>query len=300
MTDIASPDEASIRDGDEAVSELLTQVGVRVRKAREIKGIPRRVLSEMSGVSPRYLAQLEAGEGNISIGLLKRVALALDHKIEWLVSEDGQLASEAQRVAELFRSADRATQEATLRALSPATSRNARAHRVCLLGLRGAGKSTLGRLTSEALGVEFLELNREIELYAGMPIGDIIALYGQEGYRKLETQALDKVVDKHNRVILAVAGGIVSEAGTYHNLLSRFHTIWLKAAPREHMERVRAQGDERPMEGNPEAMSQLKAILNSREALYERASAHLDTTGQTRDITLRHLITMINDNRFLG
>lgn len=291
-------DEKSVTDL--AVSDLLSQVGDRVRKARERKGIPRRVLSEMSGVSPRYLAQLEAGDGNISIGLLKRVAIALDHRIEWLVGEEDPWNSEALRVADLYRSADRPAQEAALNALSPQTGTAQRESRICLIGLRGAGKSTLGRSAAAKLNVPFLELNNEIELHGGMPVPEIMALYGQEGYRTLETDALDRVVANYDRVILAAAGGVVAEPATFNKLLKNFHTIWLKAGPQEHMDRVRAQGDERPMAGNPEAMEQLKSILTSREALYERAHARLDTSGASEDASLTQLLSLIAEREFLG
>ncbi|MDF1736270.1 MAG: helix-turn-helix transcriptional regulator [Minwuia sp.] len=284
---------------DRAVADLMLQVGERVRKARERKGIPRRVLSEISGVSPRYLAQLESGAGNISIGLLKRVALALDHRIEWLVGEDDPWSSEALRVADLFRSADRKTQEAVLRSLSPEPEASQRANRICLIGLRGAGKSTLGRMAGEALDLPFVELNREIEAHGGMEIAEIMGLYGPEGYRTLEAEALERIIATHDRMILAVAGGIVAEPRTYQTLLTRFHTIWLKAAPDEHMQRVRAQGDERPMAGNPEAMTQLRSLLTSREMLYDRAQARLDTSGQTRETSLKHLLALIAERGFL-
>ncbi|MEP3278887.1 MAG: helix-turn-helix transcriptional regulator [Stappiaceae bacterium] len=286
-------DASNAHQSDSAVSQLLLQVGERVRRARERKGIPRRVLSEMSGVSPRYLAQLEGGEGNISIGLLKRVAVALDHRIDWLVGEEDPWTSDALRVAELFRIADRQTRDTVLRALNPEPAEEQRSRRICLIGLRGAGKSTLGRMTGEKLGIPFVELNREIEEHAGMPVSDIMAFYGQEGYRKLEADALDRIVATHDQMILAVAGGIVAEPTTYHKLLARFHTIWVKATPEEHMDRVRAQGDERPMAGNPEAMEQLRSILASRETLYNRAQAQLDTSGASVGSSLKLLLRLI-------
>lgn len=285
---------------DDAGRALLQRVGERVRQIRERKGIPRRVLSGQSGVSPRYLAQLESGEGNISIGLLERVAAALDHRIEWLVGVEDPWTSDVLRVAELFRTADAGTRQIVMDMLSGAGCAGDRAGRVCLIGLRGAGKSTLGRLASEKLEVPFVELNREIEDQAGMPVGEIIAFYGQEGYRRLEADALERVVAAHQRLILAVAGGIVSEPATYSTLLSRFHTIWLKASPVEHMQRVRAQGDERPMAGNPEAMEQLKSILTSREVLYDRALASIDTSGATVQESLAALVSVVLERNFLS
>lgn len=282
-----------------SVNSLITRVGERVRKARELKGIPRRVLSEISGVSPRYLAQLEAGEGNISIGLLQRVAVALDHRIERLLGEDDPWVSEAGRVAELFRVASPDTQNAVLGLLNPESLETKRAHRICLVGLRGAGKSTLGALAGKALGIPFVELNREIEEHSGMPVDEVLALYGQEGYRRLEAEAINRIICTHDTMILAVAGGIVAEPDTYNTLLSHFHTIWVKTSPDEHMSRVRAQGDERPMAGNPEAMEQLKSILTTRESLYARALAQLNTSGQTVDTSLAQLLDLIESRGFL-
>lgn len=282
------------------VSALIQRVGERVRRARERKGIPRRVLSDMSGVSPRYLAQLEAGEGNISIGLLQRVAIALDHRIEWLVGEEDPWNSDALRVADMFRASSANVQQSILRKLNPEPEETLRAHRICLIGLRGAGKSTLGSLVGQALNIPFVELNAEIEEQSGMPVDEVMALYGQEGYRKLEAQAISRIIATHDTMILAVAGGIVAEPETYNTLLSHFHTIWLKTTPGEHMARVRAQGDERPMAGNPEAMEQLKSILTSREALYTRAQAQLDTSGQSVEASLAQLMALIEDRKFLG
>lgn len=281
------------------VSDLIGRVGERVRKARERKGIPRRVLSEMSGVSPRYLAQLEAGEGNISIGLLQRVAIALDHRIDWLMGEDDPWTSDALRVADLFRGANANVQQAVLRTLNPEPAEAKRARRLCLIGLRGAGKSTLGALAGQALDLPFVELNNEIEEQSGMPVNEVIALYGQEGYRRLEAQAISRVIATHDDLILAVAGGIVAEPDTYNMLLGHFHTIWLRTTPDEHMARVRNQGDERPMAGNAEAMDQLRSILTSREALYGKALAQLDTSGQSVDASLAQLLALIRDRQLL-
>lgn len=285
---------------EEAVQTLISRVGDRVRKARELKGIPRRVLSETSGVSPRYLAQLESGAGNISIGLLERVAIALDHRIEWFVSEEDPWTSDVVKMASLLHAADQEVQQAVMQLLNPSAPGEQRSNRICLLGLRGAGKSTLGKLAGAELGVPFLELNREIEDHAGMPIAEVLALYGQEGYRTLEAQALQRVVATHGTVILAVAGGIVAEPMTYNALLNEFHTVWVQAQPEEHMARVAAQGDERPMAGNPEAMAQLRSLLDSRQALYDRAKAKLDTSGKTLDATLAELLELIEKQQFLS
>jgi XRE family aerobic/anaerobic benzoate catabolism transcriptional regulator len=284
---------------DLSVAELQHQVGLRVRSARERRGLSRRILSEMSGVSPRYLAQLEGGAGNISIGLLQRVAVALDHRIDWLIGPEDPWTSEVLRVAELFRGADRPTQQEVLNLLSRSSGLGDRAQRICLVGLRGAGKSTLGRAVGARLDLPFVELNREIETVGGMPLDEIMALYGQEGYRKLEADALDRVIATHDRMILAVAGGIVAEPETFVRLLSRFHTVWVKASAQEHMDRVRAQGDERPMAGNPEAMAQLRSILDSREALYARADAQLNTSGRSVEMSIMDLTDLIAERGYL-
>jgi len=286
--------------GEAAARALILRVGERVRKARELKGIPRRVLSDISGVSPRYLALLEAGEGNISIGLLQRVAEALDHRIEWLVGEDDPWTSDALRVADLYRRAPADLRAKVLELLAPQPGAAARRHRIALIGLRGAGKSTLGAMAGKALGLPFVELNREIEDQAGMPINEVMAFYGQEGYRRLEAQALGRIHATHDAMILAVAGGIVAEPETFKTLLAHFHTIWIRATPAEHMARVRGQGDMRPMAGNPEAMDQLKFILTSRETLYDQAQAKLETSGRTPEQSLADLLATIAERGFLA
>ena len=280
---------------DAAILALQSRVGDRVRSARNLRRMSRRVLSEVSGVSPRYLAQLEGGEGNISIGLLFRVAEALGVSMETLVSPS-DLPAEARRMGEAFASADVQTQDRVRGLLSGATSK---AGRVCLIGLRGAGKSTLGAAAAKTLDAPFIELNRAIEAAGGMPIGEIMDLYGPEGYRQLEADALDKIVAEQDRAIVAVAGGIVADAQTFDRLLDRFHTVWVKASPEEHMARVRAQGDTRPMDGNPQAMAQLRLILTSRETDYARADAVVETSGQGVEASLARLLSVIERNRFI-
>lgn len=289
-----------VRAVDASAEELIARVGERVRRARETRGIPRRVLSEMSGVSPRYLAQLESGEGNISIGLLQRVAVALEQRIEDFIAKAEAQIDEGARVATLFHNATPEVQSAVLRLLGDTQAQSERASRICLIGLRGAGKSTLGLAIGARLGLPFVELNREIEDRSGMPVDEVMALYGQEGYRKLEAQALDHVIATHDRLILAVAGGIVGEPETYGRLLRCFHTIWVRTSPNEHMARVRAQGDTRPMAGNPEAMEQLRSILTGREALYRQAGAQLDTSGKTVAASVDELAALIAEQNFLS
>lgn len=293
MTEAPRPRRLS---GD-AIDPLLGHVGRVVRTARTARGMPRRVLSEASGISPRYLAQLESGQGNISIALLQRVARALDLRLVDLLGDPQSRAE--QQLLGLFRRADQATRLAVLHRLEVAAEVPDRAHRICLIGLRGAGKSTLGRRAGEALGLPFVELNEDIETQGGMPVAEIMALYGAEGYRQLEAEAVRRVAARNDRLILAVAGGIVSAPETYATLLARYHTIWLKAAPEEHMARVRAQGDIRPMEGQPRAMDQLRALLEARAPDYARADAQLDTSGKTEEQSLQAVLKLIRSKGFL-
>ena len=264
----------------DAVHALLILVGTRVKHLRQGAGYSRRELSELSGVSNRYLAQLEAGDGNISIGLLHQIAMALETSIDALVSQDREQDAESAHVAALYRMADKAARASVMQVLDPSTAREAKADRICLIGLRGAGKSTLGALIASDLAVPFIELNKEIESQIGAPVGEIIALYGEEGYRQIEADTLEKITREHRRVVLAVAGGIVSSARAFDSVLQNFHTIWIRAQPADHMERVRAQGDLRPMAGNPQAMEQLRQILRAREEHYAKAAYQLDTSGK--------------------
>ena len=267
-------------------TEIMERLATRVRAARAALGLSRRALSERSGVSPRYLAQIEAGEGNISVILLDRVAAALDVRIEALVSATDPVDAEAARVMQLYQAAQ-----------NPAILR---AQRVCLVGLRGAGKSTLGAQAAEKLKIPFIELNDLIEAQSGMPTSEVMALYGQDGYRAIEAQALDEIVASHNKLILAVSGGIVGAPATYAQVLERFHTIWIRTSPAEHMARVRAQGDLRPMEGNPAAMDQLKALLEARAPEYERAFAQVDTTTRPVQSSVNDLLAIIAKHRLLN
>ena len=265
----------------EQAHSLIQLVGAQVRSARTGVGFSRRELAERSGVSMRYLAQLEGGEGNISIGLLQQIASALDMPIEGLITQSTSPTAELRHVTALYQKADLATRARALQVLDPTRARASKAQRICLIGLRGAGKSTLGALLAADLGVPFIELNAKIEARIGVPIGEIIALYGEDGYRQIEAETLETIIASHQKLVLAVAGGIVSAAETFNRVLSDFHTVWVKAQPSEHMDRVRAQGDLRPMAGNPQAMEQLRQILKARERHYAKANYQLDTSGQT-------------------
>ncbi len=278
---------------------LIMRLATRVAELRKQRGLPRRVLSELSGVSPRYLAQLEAGEGNISVLLLQRVAEALDVRVETLLAAETPLDHDLQRVAALFQQAPQALQQQVRSMLAPQNPRLLRAGRICLIGLRGAGKSTLGEMAGTALGLPFVELNRIIEEAADMPLAEVMAFYGETGYRRLEADALEQINSRYDRVILAVAGGIVADEKTYAVLLERFHTVWIRTSPAEHMQRVRAQGDHRPMQGNPGAMAHLKELLEARSPLYALAEAEVNTANRVVRSSLNDLLAMIAKHRFL-
>lgn len=295
MSEIVSfSGQARDTDAAEAAARaFIMAVGTRVRRMRQSRGLSRRILSELSGVSQRYLAQLEGGDGNISIALLHRVAGALDCRVEWLVGTGQPAHSDAALFAALFAKATAQQRAQIMRLLNTAPVQAPSARRICLIGLRGAGKSTLGRLLGEALSLPFIELNQGIEEQGGMAVDEVMALYGQEGYRRLERRALEQVIETRDAVVLAAAGGIVSDQDTYRLLLEHFQTIWLKAMPHEHMSRVRAQGDERPMAGNSRAMEELNAILASREALYARADVTVDTSARSVDDILQELLDLV-------
>jgi XRE family aerobic/anaerobic benzoate catabolism transcriptional regulator len=273
---------------------FLVELGQRVRHMRALRGMSRKTLTKASGVSERYIAQLESGLGNVSITLLRRVATAIGRPVEDLVAEAD--TPDWASVRELLR---RATPEATARARavlaggSEPSEGARRSDRIALIGLRGAGKSTLGRLCAAQLGMPFIELNKEIEDKAGLSIAEVFALYGQEGYRRLEHNAFASIVARPGDMILATAGGIVAEPVTFELLLSTFFTIWIKSSPREHMSRVRNQGDLRPMANDRAAMAELETILSSREPLYARANAVIDTSGLSVQQSLERLLNVI-------
>ncbi|MEX0343375.1 MAG: helix-turn-helix transcriptional regulator [Rhizobiaceae bacterium] len=269
------------RSGEDQAERFVALVGQRVRQARQQKAISRRALSELSGVSQRYLAQLESGAGNISVALLYKISSALGYTPDRLLGPDDPWDPESADFLRLFRAAGADQRQKAMAILNPVGPAESRLARVCLIGLRGAGKTTLGKHLAQDLSVEFVELNHIIEEQSGMPIAEIMALYGEEGYRRLERQAVDSVIDSHDKVVLSVGGGIVSNAETFAGLLRHFHTCWLKARPEEHMNRVLKQGDRRPMAGNPQAMEDLKSILTSREALYAKADVMVDTSEQS-------------------
>ena len=236
----------------------LSLLGDRVRAWRNEQGVTRKALSAASGVSERYLAQLEAGEGNISVLLLRKVARAMGVSVESLVRE------------------------------------GERQHKpIALLGLRGAGKSTLGEKLAQALDVPFVVLDREVEKEAGAELGEVFAMYGQEGFRRFERRALERVLGQHDRAVIATGGSLVTDGGTYKLLRERCLCVWLKASPEEHMARVIAQGDMRPFKGSSAALDEIRQLLADRDRLYGRADFVLDTSGKTVRSSLSQLISLV-------
>jgi XRE family transcriptional regulator, aerobic/anaerobic benzoate catabolism transcriptional regulator len=273
----------------------LAELGARVRAWRARRGMTRKQLATDSGLSERFLADVEGGKGNVSINSLEAAARALNITILELL-QDGPRPALA-RVQALLGRLDDAQLDlayATLAANFGAGDERGREKRVALIGLRGAGKSTLGAQLAAQRGVPFVELDREIEREAGTSMNEILLLHGQAGYRRYERRALFRIAEDHaDGVVMTTGGSIVSERETFDLLQSRFYCVWLKASPEEHMSRVVAQGDMRPFDAtrgpSGEAMDDLRRILASREALYARADAVVDTASRTEKQSLKDL-----------
>ena len=276
----------------------LAKLGERVRTIRAQRGMTRKILARDSKVSERYLAQLELGQGNISINLLRQIAHALATPLadllqerdspvelkllnEFLVRLDAQ---QLQRVWELLF-----VEFGNLHA-------QGRRERIALIGLRGGGKSTLGPLLAKRIGIPFIKLSQEIEREAGTSMSEVFSLYGQSGYRRYERRALETVISKYKRAVIEVPGGLVAEPGTFELLLSSCLVAWLKTTPEEHMARVIAQGDHRPMDDNNEAMEDLRRILQGRAPLYGKADVTVDTAGKSIQQSLEELNAALEAN----
>lgn len=277
---------------------FLEQLGQRVRTMRALRGMSRKVLARVSGISERYIAQLESGKGNVSIVLLRRVSNAMGAHLEDLIPT-AEPAPDWAVIRDLLRKATPNQIAQAKDALSGHGNGASAQHRtsfagIALIGLRGAGKSTLGKMLAKRIGWSFVELNKEVEAQNGLSVAEIIALYGQEGFRRMEQAALGQLLARKELMVLATGGGIVSEPLTFDLILSSFYTIWLKAEPEEHMARVRRQGDLRPMADDRSAMSELRTILLSREPLYARASAVVDTAGLSVDAAAARLINTVS------
>jgi XRE family transcriptional regulator, aerobic/anaerobic benzoate catabolism transcriptional regulator len=256
----------------------------------------RKALAAHARVSERYLAQMEAGKGNGSIMLLRRIARAIGLPVIQLVQED---ADPPVDLVLLWQFLERLPQPALAQARDillkhfSETSQDLRHRRIALIGLRGGGKSTLGRLLAENLGVPFIELDREIEKRSGAPLSEIFEMFGQETFRRAEREALENALAKYQHFVMATSGSIVTEPGTLELLLASCFTIWVRAEPEEHMKRVMAQGDMRPMAESARAMDDLVSILKSREPLYAKAELELTTSGKTPEQNLAELLRIV-------
>jgi XRE family transcriptional regulator, aerobic/anaerobic benzoate catabolism transcriptional regulator len=280
---------AKLQTDSEARKEpFLVALGERVRAMRARRGLTRKTLAEASRVSERHLANLEYGVGNASILVLLNVSRALKCSLAELLGDVTTRSPEWLLMRELLADRD----EATLRRAAVAVSEllgagsqrskeaPARSSRIALIGLRGAGKSTLGRMLAEDLDFPFVELSREIEKLAGCSISEILGLYGQSAYRRYERRALEEAIEAYPEAVIATAGGLVTDLISLNLLLRNCTTVWLKANPEDHMSRVMAQGDLRPMAASREAMEDLKAILAGRAAFYSKANMDIDTSAQ--------------------
>ena len=299
-----NPPEAEPAESEK--NPFLVALGERVRALRSRRGITRKALSLAADVSERHLANLEYGIGNASILVLLQVAQALQCSLAELLGDVTTSSPEWLLIRELLERRD----ESTLRRVrvtigemlgtggergAAAGQARSRSAQIALIGLRGAGKSTLGAMLAEDLGFPFVELSREIEKFAGCSISEIQALYGQNAYRRYERRALEEAIQIYPEAVIATPGGLVSDAATFNLLLAHCTTVWLKADPEVHMQRVLAQGDTRPMAASREAMDDLKSILAGRAAFYSKADLQLDTSAQPLEATFQALRRLVRE-----
>lgn len=275
--------------------QFLRAFGERLRGERARRGMSRKLLAEHAGISERYITQVESGKGNVSILILRQIATALGVPLNRLLEAEPsgpEMTLLRQFLSRLSPEQLRDAYTLLTRRYAPDPSIS-RQQRIALIGLRGAGKTTLGARLARALNVPFLELDREIERLSGTTIAAIIELYGQQAYRRYEFQALQELIETHPHFVVATGGGIVSEAATYELLLRHCLTVWLRATPEDHMARVIAQGDRRPMAGSAQAMDDLRRILDERTPLYSRADLTVNTSGIDEETSAEELMSLI-------
>ena len=295
--DLSSPEPA-----DDPKSPFLAALGERTRALRARRGLTRKGLAKAAEVSERHLANVEMGVGNASVQFLRQLAQALNCSLAELVGDETASSPEWLMIREILRGRSEVELARARAALvdmfgAPA-SQAARRQRIALIGLRGAGKSTLGRGLAESCRLPFVELNRSIETLAGCTLSEIHSLYGPAAYRRYEKRAMEEAIQRHPRAVIATPGGIVSDPATFNLLLAHCYTVWVRATPEEHMDRVLAQGDTRPMAGhagNAEAMNDLRRILESRAAFYSKADAVFDTTAMSPQAALAALREQLRD-----
>ena len=292
-SDLADPDPKD---------PFLTALGERTRALRARRGLTRKGLAKAAEVSERHLANVEMGVGNASVQFLRQLAQALSCSLAELVGDETASSPEWLMIREILRGrsdAELVQARAALTSMFGApASQAARRQRIALIGLRGAGKSTLGRALAEGWKVPFVELNRGIEALAGCTLPEIHSLYGPAAYRRYEKRAMEDTIQRFPRAVIATPGGIVSDPATFTLLLAHCYTVWVRATPEEHMGRVLAQGDTRPMAGhagNAEAMNDLRRILESRAAYYSKADAVFDTSEMSPEAALAALRELLRD-----
>lgn len=284
-------------------TEFLAALGERVRALRARRGLTRKSLAAAADVSERHLANLEYGTGNASILILQQVANSLQCSLAELLGDVTTSNPEWLMIREQLAHADEAMirrVRLSIDEMLGASGGQSRNQRVALIGLRGAGKSTLGQRLADELGYPFVEVNREIETLAGCSVNEIQALYGMNAYRRYEKRALEAVIQANPQAIIATPGGMVSDVATFNLLLSACTTVWLKAEPEDHMQRVIAQGDMRPMASSKEAMEDLKQILKGRAAFYSKADATINTSAQDEDATFELLSTQVKSRLMIS
>ena len=276
-----------------STAAFLAAIGAEVRRNRAKRGMTRRQLAQASETSERYLAQIESGAGNPSVSVLRAIARALDLIPAALLPEGSVRPAAVGHMLDLLGQVPEADLPALVKDIEARVARTEhadRGRRIALVGLRGAGKSTLGRMLAQHLGWPFIELDRLVEEGYGASIPDLMEMAGTATFRRHERSALSRVIAKHEAAIVTTAGGIVADPETYALLLRRTHTVWIKARPEEHMSRVMAQGDFRPMAQNRQAMADLVAILDARRADYARAEAEVDTSGEAMEQSFAKLL----------
>ena len=291
----------------EAKDPFLIALGERTRALRARRGLTRKGLARAADVSERHLANVEMGVGNASVQFLRQLAQALNCSLAELVGDETASSPEWLMIREILRGRNDAelvqARSALASMFGEPASQAARCQRIALIGLRGAGKSTLGRALAEGWKVPFVELNRGVEALAGCTLSEIHSLYGPAAYRRYEKRALEDTIRRYPRAVIATPGGIVSDPATFNLLLAHCYTVWLRATPEEHMGRVLAQGDTRPMAGhtgNAEAMNDLRRILESRAAYYSKADAIFDTSETSPEAALEALRELLKDVRAPG
>ncbi|MCP4494874.1 MAG: helix-turn-helix transcriptional regulator [Gammaproteobacteria bacterium] len=281
---------------DKHADKLVVEVAHRVRAMRARRGLTRKNLAHHSEISERYLAQVEGGAANVSLILLARISDALGVPIESLLPNQNNCSIEHEQLGTLIDSMDAETQHKAYQLLSQTFTNQADLKRkgVALIGLRGAGKSTLGEHLARHQATPFVRLDEMISGLAGLEMGELISLTGQNVFRRYELEALQKTRNDYQYVIVEAGGSLVSEAETYKLLRRYFFTVWVRAQPEDHMNRVTAQGDLRPLDGQSQPMHDLKRILKERASDYAMADYELMTSGRSIDSCLKNLVEVTN------